>query len=49
MDEDKTVAIHPETGEPIKQSEVDRWCNCGNFPFEKCDECKYILETNKCS
>jgi hypothetical protein len=23
--------------------ENNSWCNCSNFPFQKCDECKIIF------
>ncbi len=43
MDEDKVVCYNPENGNAITQGDVDRWCNCFNFPHQKCDECQYIL------
>lgn len=27
----------------INQVDLDGWCNCGNFPAQKCDECKVLL------
>jgi hypothetical protein len=27
----------------ITQEDLDSWCNCGNFPHNKCDECLNIL------
>ena len=43
MPEDPIITTHPETGDPIRQSDMDGWCNCFNFPHQKCDECKVIF------
>lgn len=29
--------------EEITSEDIDSWCNCYNFPFQKCDECKILL------
>lgn len=29
----------------LTQEDLDSWCNCGNFPFQQCDECKLILQS----
>lgn len=42
-DTDHIITTHPDTGDPIRQSDLDAWCNCFNFPHEKCDECKVIF------
>lgn len=23
----------------INQDDLDKWCNCSNFPYTKCDSC----------
>lgn len=27
----------------ITQEDLDSWCNCGGFPYRKCDDCKILL------
>lgn len=27
----------------IDSSDLDRWCNCFNFPYEKCGDCRASL------
>jgi hypothetical protein len=40
---EELVTINQESGEPITQQDLDGWCNCSNFPYQKCDECKEIF------
>lgn len=40
---DPIITTNSNTGDPIRQSDLDSWCNCSNFPHEKCDECKEIF------
>ena len=37
------IIINQETGDVITQQDLDSWCNCGNFPHQKCDECQIIF------
>ena len=27
----------------IDSTDFGSWCNCSNFPFQKCDECNALL------
>ena len=47
MNKEKPIYTNTQNGEPITQSDIDKWCNCSNFPFEKCNECKAILRPIK--